>query len=163
MTISRSAADGGEQPSGVGVAVGQRSTPWRCPALWQGCTGRGATPPSYRRRWLPRVRQRSCTARTWRRRVLCMLDRVEGYRERSSPAGGWRRVSSNAGDSGVVAVRGEWHCDVCQLLLDSGVRVRPRPGAGGVRRLGLSLRDQPRAYTTICQGDCRNECKLMYS
>jgi hypothetical protein len=33
---------------------------------------------------------------------LCVLDRVEGYRERSSPAGGWRRGNGNAGGGGGV-------------------------------------------------------------
>ena len=28
---------------------------------------------------------------------MCVMDRVEGYRERSSPAGGWQRGSGNAG------------------------------------------------------------------
>ena len=33
---------------------------------------------------------------------MCVLDRVEGYRERSSPAGGWRRGNGNAGGGGGV-------------------------------------------------------------
>jgi hypothetical protein len=80
-----------------GAAAGRRSTPWRCLALWQGCTGRGVAPPSYRRCRLPRVRRRSCTAGTWLRRALCVLDRMEGYRERSSPAGGLGYVSGSVG------------------------------------------------------------------
>ena len=84
---------------GAGAAVGRCSTPRCCPALWQGCTGWGAAPPLSWRRQLPRTCYWSCTAGTWRWRALCMLDRVEGYGEQSSPAGGWRRGSGNAGGS----------------------------------------------------------------
>ena len=88
-TISCSAADGGGPPSGGG---GRR---------WDGVPHRGVAPPCgkavpvrgrrrrYRRRRPPRARRRSCTAGTWQRQALCMLDRVEWYRERSSPEGGW--------------------------------------------------------------------------
>ena len=79
------------------AAVGRRSTPWRRPTLWRGCTGWGAAPPSYRRRRPPRARRRSCTTRTWRRWALCVLDCVEGYRERSSPAGGLGYTSGFVG------------------------------------------------------------------
>ena len=33
---------------------------------------------------------------------MCVLERVEGYRERSSSAGGWQPGSGNAGGSGGV-------------------------------------------------------------
>ena len=91
MTISRIVAGGGGPPSGgvAGAAAGRRSTPQHCPALWRGCTGQGAALPSSRRRRPPRRRYWSCTAGTWRRGALCVLDRVEGYEKRSSPAGGY--------------------------------------------------------------------------
>ncbi len=37
---------------------------------------------------------------------MCMLDRVEGYKERSSPVGGWRRGSSNTVGGGGVGSNG---------------------------------------------------------
>ena len=74
---------------GAGAVAGRHSTPQRRPALLRGCTGRGAAPLSSRRRRPPRTRYWSCTAGTWRRRALCVLDRVEGYGKRSSPTGGY--------------------------------------------------------------------------
>ncbi len=85
---------------------------WRRATIWGGgrrrdgiprrgvappCTSREAAPHSYRRCRPPRVRQRSCTASTWRQRALCVLDRVEGYREQSSPEGGLGYASRSVG------------------------------------------------------------------
>jgi hypothetical protein len=53
----------------------------------------------YRRRQPPRTHYWSYTAGTWRRQALCVQDRVEGYGERSSPVGGWRRGSGDASGS----------------------------------------------------------------
>jgi hypothetical protein len=75
MTISRSAADGGGPPSEGGRPCGE------------------AVPVGGRRRHRTGIAGRlghvegHAPQGAWRRRALCVLDRVEGYRERSSLVG----------------------------------------------------------------------------
>ena len=94
----------------------RRTTVWGGGQRWDGIPCRsvippcgeavpvgGAAPQSSWRRRPPRMRYWSCTAETWQRRALCVLDSVEGYGERSSLAGGrrWRGSGNTGGSDGV--------------------------------------------------------------
>ncbi len=157
---------------GGGAAAGRHFTPWCRPALWQGCTGRGAEPLSYRRCQPPRARQRSCTAWTWRRRALCVLDRVEGYRERPSPAGGLGYASGSVGwgwsSENLSFLVGGGSTEVYLLMepyvlsYGSTLITRIRNNPASAHYAIMIQRSIAQAYTAISRGDFEDECKLLY-
>jgi hypothetical protein len=114
----RRGLSGGE----AGAAAGRRSTPRRCPALWRGCTGPGAAPPSSRRRRTPRVRPWFCTAGTWRQRARACWTAWRG--KGSSPP---RRESGGARAATPVAVV------ATAATTTSGARPPGRGGTGPPR------------------------------
>ena len=157
---------------GGGAVTGRRSMPWRRPALWQGCTGRGAALPSYRRRQPPRACRRSCTTGTWRRQALCVLDCVEGYREWSSLAGGLGYLSGSVGWG--------WSLENLLFLVGGGsteayLLMEPYVSSYGgtlIARVGngpafahyaiMIQHSITQAYTAISRGNLGDECKLLY-
>ena len=101
-----------------------------------------------------------------------MLDRVEGYREQSSPAGGLGYASGSVGWG--------WSSENLSFLVGGGsteafLLMQPYVlsyGGTSIARVGndpasayyviMIQRFIAQAYTAISRGDFGNECKLLY-